>query len=60
MSIRDYNKVIIITDATTGDIIQNIKIRLFKEKTILDMIGDILVDDKQNEHGILIKYGIEP
>ena len=61
MAIRDYNKSLTIIDATTGDIICTIKTRLYTPQTLREIIGDVFTADYDDtEHGIMIKYGIEP
>lgn len=60
MSIKDYRKVVIITDATTGDHIDTLKMKNYQIETILNNLKDLLRDDIINrQNGILIKYGIE-
>lgn len=61
MAIRDYNKCLTIIDATTGDVICTVKTRLYTPQTIREIIGDIFTSDyNDTEHGIMVKYGIEP
>lgn len=61
MSIKDYNKCINIIDATTGDIIDTIVLRHYSYNTIQSIINDIFLDDfNDNQHGLLIKFGIKP
>ena len=61
MSIKDYNKCINVIDATTGDIIEIIYLRNHSYNTIYTLINDLfLYDFNNNQHGILLKYGIKP
>lgn len=60
MSIKDYNKCINIIDATSGDIIETILLRNHSYTTIYNIIYDIVLDDfNNNQHGVLLKYGIK-
>lgn len=60
MSIKDYNKCINVINATTGDIIEIILLRNHSYNTIYNMINDIVLEDfNNNQHGILLKYGIK-
>lgn len=58
---RPENTKIIITDALNGKNIDCIKIDLYDYPTLSMMLEDIFYKDfKDLQHGILIKYGIEP
>lgn len=58
---RPENTKIIITDALNGKNIDCINIDLYDYSTLSMMLEDIFYKDfKELQHGILIKYGIEP
>lgn len=58
MSIRDYNKMIVITDCMTGKVIQQLDYELYSTHAITSVVEDIM--DRyvfDNEHGISVKVG---
>lgn len=58
MSVRDINKILIISDTLNGEIIDSIKIDNYNQNTINCMIEDIV--DRycfDNEHGFMVKVG---
>lgn len=58
MSVKDLNKVIIISDALNGQIIDNIDLSIYRPSTIDIMIQNIIDSFiYDNEHGLLIKIG---
>lgn len=57
MGIRDLNKVIIITDCLTGEVITTIDKSLYDLNCVKYMIGELFARDFDNENGIMIKYG---
>lgn len=58
MSVRDLNKCIIISDALTGEIIDNIDQEVYEIDTICNMVRDVFFNYTiNNEHGILVKVG---
>lgn len=60
MSVKDYNKCINVFDATTGDVIDTILLRNYSLPTVEIIINDLFTNDfSDNEHGLLIKYGIK-
>lgn len=64
-SIKDYNKLINITDTTLNCDLSSIEAALFSDDYLIDCkvtIGELLVlrtlkDSIINEHGLLISYG---
>ena len=58
MSVKDYNKTIIVIDAMTGDIIEQID-RVKYSGTTLDLMLQDLFNDYVllNERGLIIKIG---
>ena len=57
MGIRDLNKVIIVSDALNGNIIDTIDRGLYEDIVSLTMIMKLIDNDMENEHGIIIKHG---
>lgn len=58
MSIKDYNKTIIISDTLNGDIITTIDRTMFSDTTLLSIFKDLLSEYVlDNEHGIMFKVG---
>lgn len=58
MSIRDNNRVIIIEDGTTGEILDTINIGTYNFGTINSMIMDLFYKTLiENHHSITIKEG---
>lgn len=57
MGIKDLNKVIIITDCLTGQVITTIDKTMYDIDCLQYMIGQIFKNDFDNENGIMIKYG---
>lgn len=49
---------LIITNATTGEIITTIDLMLFRSKAVHEMINDLL--DQYIDYGIMVKVGISP
>lgn len=58
MSIRDYNKVLIITNEFDGSIIDTIQLRNYDKMTIRYMIMDLFEKYVlNNDYNISIKFG---
>lgn len=58
MSVKEYNRAIIISDTETGQIITTIDKKLYKPTTIMYMLTNIIDNYiNEDEHGILIKVG---
>lgn len=57
MSIRDLNKQIIVSDCLNGQIVTTIDLGLYDKRTCLAMLQNIIYNDFENEHGIMIKFG---
>ena len=61
MSVKDINKVVVVSSALTGEIIDVIKCRRLMKETIAEHIRDLFYYDMINsEEGLLIKFGIDP
>ena len=57
MSVRDLNKIIIVSDALNGNIIDTIDRGLYEDGVSLTMIMKLIDNDLENEHGLVIKHG---
>lgn len=58
MSIKDYNKTIIVSDTLNGDVITTIDRTMFSDTTLLSIFKDLLSEYVlDNEHGIMFKVG---
>lgn len=57
MSVKDLNKVIIISDCLTGEIITVIDKNMYDLNCLTYMIGQLFSNDYDSEHGLMIKYG---
>lgn len=54
-------QVVIVSDALTGDIVDCIKTERLLKETISDHVRDLFYYDYiNNQHGILVKFGIDP
>lgn len=59
MSVKDLNKVIIVTDCMTADVITTIDKSLFNIDHLGNLISDLFISDFYDEHGIQITYGFK-
>lgn len=57
MSVKDLNKVIIISDCLNGEIVTTIDKTLYDRDCISYMISQLFDRDFDDEHGLMIKYG---
>lgn len=57
MSVKDLNKVIIISDCFNGEVITTIDKTLYDRDCLSYMISQLFDNDFDNEHGLMIKYG---
>ena len=57
MSIKNYNDIITIQDATTGEIIVNLPIKNISYATIEAIVSDLVMGDTEDKHGFIIKWG---
>ena len=58
----DYDKkVVVVSSALTGDIVDCIKMSRLCKETVADHVRDLFYYDMiNNEEGLLIKFGIDP
>lgn len=59
MSVRNFNELLIIQDALTGEIIVNLPTYSLTPLTIRSIVSDLIAGDSIDKHGFIIKYGIK-
>lgn len=58
MSVRDINKVIIVTNGLTGQVVDTIKLDNYSSTSVLCMLEDLMSRYiLDNEQGLIIKVG---
>lgn len=58
MSIRDYNKVIIMENGTTGEILDTVKIGQYNYGTLNGMVMDLFYKTViEDNHTLMLKVG---
>lgn len=58
MSIRNFNEILIVQDALTGEVIVNLPTNSLTPSTIESILADLIAGDSIDKHGFIIKYGI--
>ena len=58
MSVRDINKVIIVTNGLTGQVVDTIKLDNYSSTSVLCMLEDLMSRYiLDNEQGLIVKVG---